>query len=59
MNPYFSDSKTFVDAVPLIAPGDIRKKYSEEQPETNAEIKAFLNENFHIPEANSNYKTDS
>ncbi|MBZ9730318.1 alpha,alpha-trehalase TreF [Salegentibacter sp. JZCK2] len=55
----FSDSKTFVDAVPRIAPEDIRKKYSEEQPDTNAEIKAFLNENFHIPEANSDYETDS
>ncbi|MDR9457289.1 MAG: alpha,alpha-trehalase TreF [Salegentibacter sp.] len=55
----FPDSKTFVDAVPRLAPEDIRKKYSEDQPETHAEMKAFLNQNFKIPEANTNYKTDS
>ncbi|WP_081212112.1 alpha,alpha-trehalase TreF [Salegentibacter sediminis] len=55
----FSDSKTFVDAVPRIAPEELRKRYSEIQPETNAEIKAFLNKNFIIPEASSDYETDS
>ena len=55
----FSDSKTFVDAVPRIAPEELRKRYSEDQPETNGEMMTFLNENFHIPEATSNYKTDS
>ena len=55
----FSDSKTFVDAVPRLAPKEIRKSYAEIQPKTNTEMMAFLNENFHIPEASSNYKTDS
>ncbi|WP_372919452.1 alpha,alpha-trehalase TreF [Salegentibacter sp.] len=55
----FSDSKTFVDAVPRSAPEEIRKKYAEVQPETNAEMKAFLDENFEIPKASSNYVTDS
>lgn len=55
----FADSKTFVDAVPRIAPREIRKKYAEEKPTNNTEFKAFLNENFEIPAANSEYKTDS
>ncbi|MDX1719983.1 MAG: trehalase family glycosidase, partial [Salegentibacter mishustinae] len=55
----FADSKTFVDAVPRTAPKEIRKKYAEEQPETNAELKNFINQNFRIPEEASTYKTDS
>ncbi|PKD20270.1 trehalase [Salegentibacter salinarum] len=55
----FTDSKTFVDAVPRIAPEEIRKKYAEIKPESNTELKTFLNENFEIPEADSDYKTDS
>lgn len=55
----FSDSKTFVDAVPRISPEELRKRYSEEQPETNAEMKAFLNETFKIPQADTKYLTDS
>lgn len=55
----FADSKTFVDAVPRIAPQDIREKYAKVQPASNAELKDFLQENFRIPEANSIYKTDS
>lgn len=55
----FADSKTFVDAVPRIAPREIRENYAEEQPETNAELKDFINQNFRIPEEASTYKTDS
>ena len=55
----FADSKTFVDAVPRNAPREIREKYAEEQPETNAELKDFINQNFRIPEEASTYKTDS
>ena len=55
----FADSKTFVDAVPRNAPKEIRKKYAEEQPETKAELKDFINQSFRIPEEASTYKTDS
>ncbi|PRX49622.1 alpha,alpha-trehalase TreF [Salegentibacter salegens] len=55
----FADSKTFVDAVPRMAPREIQKKYAEEKPTNNTEFKAFLNENFEIPALNSEYKTDS
>ena len=55
----FVDSKTFVDAVPRTAPNKIRGKYALEQPETTAELKEFIKENFRISEAGSTYITDS
>ncbi|MGY5850167.1 alpha,alpha-trehalase TreF [Salegentibacter sp. F14] len=55
----FSDSKTFVDAVPRIAPEDIRESYIENPPKTHAEMEDFLEENFVIPTNRSNYQTDS
>ncbi|MGA9591071.1 MAG: alpha,alpha-trehalase TreF [Salegentibacter sp.] len=55
----FSDSKTFVDAVPIHDVDEIRKDYRKLKPKTEENISEFLDKNFRIPKATGNYVTDS
>ncbi|HKK41456.1 MAG TPA: alpha,alpha-trehalase TreA [Bacteroidales bacterium] len=55
----FPDSKTFVDCIPREDPSLIRKKFSELQDTSSEAIKAFVSENFIIPNNEDSYVTDS
>ncbi len=55
----FSDSKTFVDCIPLEDPSVIRKKYSDLSDRSVAALQNFLKNNFIIPGNESAYITDS
>ncbi len=45
----FEDGKTFVDAVPVRAPEEIRADYGRERKEPGFELKAFVEQNFELP----------
>ncbi len=50
----FPDSKTFVDCIPKKSPFEIQSAYKELENKEDTEVmKAFLNENFHIPGSES------
>ncbi|WBL24588.1 alpha,alpha-trehalase TreF [Zunongwangia sp. HGR-M22] len=57
----FSDSKTFVDALPKRSLDSIKSEYSNIKDSSNTYILQFLKQNFHIPgeEKRQEYKTDS
>jgi len=55
----FSDSKTFIDAVPLFDVITIRDRYSKLDHTSDAAITDFIRENFSIPDNKSDYKSDS
>ncbi|MDT0676073.1 alpha,alpha-trehalase TreA [Autumnicola musiva] len=56
----FSDSKTFVDALPLKDVKEIREVYYNLQNKTPASISAFVKRNFNIPGTGTvTYRTDS
>ena len=45
----FTDSKTFVDARPLSAPGDIAARYAAEKRGQQFDLRAFVARNFELP----------
>jgi alpha,alpha-trehalase len=47
----FSDSKTFVDARPLLAPAVIRARYAASRDSAGFDLKAFVARHFELPEA--------
>ena len=47
----FSDSKTFVDARPKLAPADIVTRYAAERAAAGFDLKAFVNRYFDAPRA--------
>ena len=49
----FPDGKTFVDAVPKRAPEAIMAAYRAERPDDAAELRAFVEANFDVPESAS------
>ncbi|WBL23467.1 alpha,alpha-trehalase TreF [Zunongwangia sp. HRR-M8] len=57
----FSDSKTFVDAIPKRSLDSIKSEYSNIKDSSNTYILQFLKQNFYIPgeEKRQEYKTDS
>ena len=46
----FPDSKTFVDAIPLLPPAEIMARYQEAQAATEFDLKAFVQQHFRLPE---------
>ena len=46
----FPDSKTFVDAMPLLPPAEIMARYQEAQAATDFDLKAFVQQHFRLPE---------
>ncbi|WP_017729919.1 alpha,alpha-trehalase TreF [Nafulsella turpanensis] len=55
----FTDSKTFVDAIPRYPVKEILKKYRERQDDSNFDLAAFVNENFIIPSQPSLNESDT
>jgi alpha,alpha-trehalase len=55
----FSDSKTFVDCVPLKAPAVIRRRYSALQNKSDSSLRAFITAHFAVPESAPAYVADS
>ncbi len=49
LKPVFSDSKTFVDAIPRFPVDDILKKYKREKAKKGFDLKEFVHENFLVP----------
>jgi len=45
----FSDGKTFVDAVPEAAPAAILAAYQAAQPQSNEQLRAFVEQHFALP----------
>ena len=54
LKPVFSDSKTFVDAIPKFPVAEIIKKYNKAKAKKGFDLKTFVHENFIVPE-----KTDA
>lgn len=48
----FSDSKTFVDAIPKIAVTDILRQFVQQQPEDKDALRAFVERYFELPSSN-------
>ena len=46
----FHDGKTFADAVPLVAPAAIMRRYEAERPADAASLKAFVVRHFRLPD---------
>ena len=46
----FPDSKTFVDAIPLLPPADIMARYQAAQTAADFDLKAFVQQHFRLPE---------
>ena len=55
----FPDSKTFVDARPLVEPDSILSRYSRLTPNSTTSLRIFLNDNFEIPVEEVTYQSDS
>jgi len=55
----FSDSKTFVDCVPLDDVDEIREEYTRLNPGSDSAIIRFIKKHFRIPGNNLNYVSDS
>jgi alpha,alpha-trehalase len=49
----FSDSKTFVDAVPDAAPADILAAYHAARPQSPEQLRAFVEQHFALPSAST------
>ena len=47
----FPDSKTFADALPLSSPTAILGQYHAQRPRTPADLRAFVDRNFEVPDA--------
>lgn len=47
----FPDSKTFADAVPKAAPSVIMARFRQARPDTPERLKAFVEDNFDLPQA--------
>lgn len=55
----FSDSKTFVDSVPKLAPGDLLALYDAQKQKPEFDLEAFVREYFVVPEkVASHYVSD-
>lgn len=54
----FSDSKYFVDAVPLWDIEQIRENYKKIDIHSNLELKNFIQKNFELPSEESTYQSD-
>jgi len=50
MEMIFPDSKTFVDAIPKVAPADIMALYNSEKVQDGFDLKAFVERNFILPD---------
>ncbi len=55
----FSDSKTFPDCLPNVAPKEIRKRYDRLEDRSTAALKKFIHENFSLPQSTTPFGTDS
>src|SRR5690606_35397380 len=55
----FPDSKTFVDARPLVEPDSILSRYSRLTQNSTAALRTILNDNFEIPAGGVTYQSDS
>lgn len=56
----FDDSKTFVDARPRSAPGDILKRYADARQKPGFELRAFVEREFEIPRpVGRDFQTDT
>lgn len=56
----FSDSKTFVDCVPKLAPGDLVALYESEKHKSDFDLRQFVYDYFVVPEkAADNYVSDT
>ncbi|HSP83069.1 MAG TPA: trehalase family glycosidase, partial [Gillisia sp.] len=55
----FPDSKTFVDARPLVEPDSILLRYSRLTLNSTTSLRIFLNEHFEIPSEEVAYQSDS
>src|SRR6478609_6062863 len=54
----FADGKTFVDCTPRSGLSSIRQRYESEKNKPGFDLKAFVHENFLLPESNtSDYKS--
>ena len=51
MKQVFADGKTFVDAEPLQLPEEIMARYRVERPQSQVELRAFVERHFSLPEA--------
>ena len=55
----FPDSKTFPDCVPKTSSAEILKKYEEQKSKKNFDLRAFVLENFKLPQTlSSNYMSN-
>ncbi len=50
MEGIFPDSKEFADAVPKSPPAEILRLYHSEKPQSQAELKRFVEDHFYLPE---------
>jgi alpha,alpha-trehalase len=58
--PLFEDSKTFVDARPLLPPARIAAQYARLRSDTGFDLRAFVAQRFALPRVpESTYRTDS
>ena len=56
----FADSKTFVDARPLLAPGEIVRRYEASRDSAGFGLKAFVERHFELPHAaGGGFRADS
>jgi alpha,alpha-trehalase len=55
----FSDSKTFPDCLPNVAPKEIRKRYDHLEDRSTSSLKKFISENFSLPQNATPFGADS
>src|SRR5213083_196639 len=56
----FADSKTFVDARPLLAPADIAARYTTARGASGFSLQAFVQQDFELPRtADGDFRTDT
>src|SRR5262245_50056093 len=60
LSEIFEDSKTFVDARPRVAPGDLAKQYLDARAGAGLTLRRFVDENFEIPRpVGRDFQTDT
>ncbi|HEY9225934.1 MAG TPA: trehalase family glycosidase, partial [Gemmatimonadaceae bacterium] len=60
LSEIFEDSKTFVDARPRVAPGDLAKRYLDARAVAELDLRRFVNQNFEIPRpVGRDFQTDT
>ena len=60
LSEIFEDSKTFVDARPRVAPGDLAKRYLDARAVAGFDLHGFVDQNFEIPRpVGRDFRTDT